>query len=240
MFSGCAFNAPEGNNQNFNYIEKGLNELLNEDYEKAKVYFEMHLEENSDDKKVDSLYKQTNLYIETLALLNDDALEEAKVKAEEVIDTEGASEGLQKKAEKLITQINTEIKGLEDSQNNYVFEDFKGYYGHFSPEDPSKVDVLITISDSYFTTHLWMSDYDLVEITAYTIDDNKLNIEFYQAADGINVLEETRGTLQVALNEKDSISKKLIVGTNDEYNSLTKQQAFEYGFLIKDFLIDDM
>ena len=55
FLQGCA-----DNNSKFNdYLEKGLDSLITEDYAKAEVYFENAVEINNEDRKAQNLLEQT-------------------------------------------------------------------------------------------------------------------------------------------------------------------------------------
>jgi len=131
-----------------------------------------------------------------------------------------------------------ETEASEENQT-YTYEDFKGYYGHFSPEGQNHVETLITISENYISVGWWMSELEWMEITEKTIEGDTLILEFYQEADGAYVLEDTWGTLEVTLQEEGG-SKALLMEGSEPYNSLTEQEVTNYDFDLKDFIKDDM
>lgn len=88
-----------------NAIEKGLDYIASEEFQKAEGAFELALGEKKDDGKATALLEQTKLYQEALEAFEDANFENATDKAELVmIQTEG-SNALIKKAEEILSAI---------------------------------------------------------------------------------------------------------------------------------------
>ncbi|UOE95135.1 hypothetical protein [Alkalihalobacillus sp. LMS39] len=88
-----------------NAIEKGLDYIASEEFQKAEGAFELALGEKKDDGKATALLEQTKLYQEALEAFEDANFEKATDKSELVmIQTEG-SNALIKKAEEILSAI---------------------------------------------------------------------------------------------------------------------------------------
>lgn len=86
-----------------NAIQKGLDNLASEEYQKAEGAFELALDEKKNDEKATALLKQTIYYQDALKAMNEGKLDVAKEKAEKVIALEAGSAALIKKSEKLVS-----------------------------------------------------------------------------------------------------------------------------------------
>ncbi|SDQ02535.1 hypothetical protein [Carnobacterium viridans] len=111
-------------------IQKGLDELVSESYDKATVFFEMALEEKPDDKRAKALLSQTEAFDTALESLEDGNLELAIENAESVKKIENGSEALVTKSNdiliniKKINTLKTSYKETYDSANS-LFEEGK-------------------------------------------------------------------------------------------------------------------
>src|SRR5690625_3100706 len=85
-----------------NAIEKGLDYIASEDYQKAESAFELALDEKTDDEKASNLLKQTISYQEAKKAFEDADFELAEEKSNEVIKLEDYSSALAKKAESIL------------------------------------------------------------------------------------------------------------------------------------------
>lgn len=99
---GCGNKSEEKYN---NAIQKGLDNLAAENYEKATVSFEMALEEKSDDKRAKALLSQTESFDLALESLENGKLEVALENAKSVKKTKNGSEALIKKSNDLLADI---------------------------------------------------------------------------------------------------------------------------------------
>lgn len=158
--------------------------------------------------------------------------EDVEPDAELLEETEAAS--ADSAAEPILT---TETKGK--SEQAYTFEDFRGYYGLFSADDPSHMEVLLAISNNHLTVGWWMSEYETMEITDAFVDGDTLIIDYFQPADGAYVPEDIWGTFAVTLKEENG-EKTLFIEGGEPYKFVTEQEAVGYGFTIPEFISEDM
>ncbi|OUL09472.1 hypothetical protein B0533_04720 [Sedimentibacter sp. SX930] len=83
-------------------IQKGLDVIASEKYEKAEVYFELALEEKPEDEKATAYLMQTKAYGIAQKAFNDNDFENAKVEAENVVKIKTGSESLVEKATEML------------------------------------------------------------------------------------------------------------------------------------------
>lgn len=89
-----------------NALQKGLDYIANEEYQKAESAFELALDEKKDDEKATALFNQVVFYQEAINAMENNELDLAKESAEKVIKLEGGSSALVNKSEDVITSIN--------------------------------------------------------------------------------------------------------------------------------------
>ena len=112
LLAGCGNAAQEAYNQ---AIQKGLDSLSAEQYEKAEAHFEIALENQSDDEKATAYLAQTQIYREAKDFHDSKEYAEALEKAQQVVDSENGLEGLIAKATTIIEEI--------DAKENYINEE---------------------------------------------------------------------------------------------------------------------
>lgn len=96
-------------------IQKGLDSLSAEQYEKAEAYFEIALENQPDDAKAQAYLAQTQIYREAKNLYDSKEYAAALEKAQQVVETDNGLEGLIAKATAIIEEI--------DAKENYINEE---------------------------------------------------------------------------------------------------------------------
>ena len=96
-------------------IQKGLDILSAEQYEKAEAYFEIALENQPDDEKAKSYLAQTQIYREAKDFYESKEYAEALEKAQQVVDSKNGLEGLIAKATTIIEEI--------AAKENYINEE---------------------------------------------------------------------------------------------------------------------
>lgn len=102
LLAGCGNAAQEAYNES---IQKGLDILSAEQYEKAEAYFEIALENQPDDEKATAYLAQTQIYREAKDFYDSKEYAEALEKAQQVVDSENGLEGLIAKATAIIEEI---------------------------------------------------------------------------------------------------------------------------------------
>jgi tetratricopeptide (TPR) repeat protein len=112
LLAGCGNAAQEAYNE---AIQKGLDILSAEQYEKAEAYFEIALENQPDDEKATAYLAQTQIYREAKDFYDSKEYAEALEKAKQVVDLENGLEGLIAKATTIIEEI--------DAKENYINEE---------------------------------------------------------------------------------------------------------------------
>ena len=112
LLVGCGNAEQEAYNE---AIQKGLDILSAEQYEKAEAYFEIALENQPDDEKAKAYLAQTQIYREAKDFYDSKEYAEALEKAQQVVDSENGLEGLIAKATTIIEEI--------DAKENYINEE---------------------------------------------------------------------------------------------------------------------
>lgn len=112
LLVGCGNADQEAYNE---AIQKGLDILSAEQYEKAEAYFEIALENQPDDEKAKAYLAQTQIYREAKDFYESKEYAEALEKAQQVVDSENGLEGLIAKATAIIEEI--------DAKENYMNEE---------------------------------------------------------------------------------------------------------------------
>ena len=102
LLSGCGNADKEAYNQ---AIQKGLDSLSAEQYEKAEAYFEIALENQSDDEKATAYLAHTQIYREAKDFHDSKEYAEALEKAKQVVDSDNGLEELIAKATAIIEEI---------------------------------------------------------------------------------------------------------------------------------------
>jgi len=102
LLAGCGNADKEAYNQ---AIQKGLDTLSAEQYEKAEAYFEIALENQPDDEKATAYLAHTQLYREAKDLYDSKEYAEALEKAKQVVDSDNGLEELIAKATAIIEEI---------------------------------------------------------------------------------------------------------------------------------------
>lgn len=213
-------------------IEEGLNYFKDEDYEEAEIAFNHALDTKKDDKLAKSLLNQTLNYKTAIKLTNQKNYKEAKEKAEAVLDISDGSEVITEKARNLIVKI--EEKSDDDTSKNLTFDDFKGYYLHFSDEDPSIADLLITIDEEEIHLHFWLSNYEIYEIISKEIKNNNLLVDYYKA-DDIFGDEASYGTHEYRLVESED--ETMLISNNIVFYKVPYYILEKYDYTaVEDFM----
>lgn len=102
LLAGCGNADKEAYNQ---AIQKGLDSLSAEQYEKAEAYFEIALENQSDDEKATAYLAHTQIYREAKDFHDSKEYAEALAKAKQVVDSDNELEELIAKATAIIEEI---------------------------------------------------------------------------------------------------------------------------------------
>lgn len=100
-------------------IQKGLDIIASEKYEKAEAYFELALEEKPEDEKATAYLKQTKAYGIAQKAFDDNDFENAKEEAENVVKIKGGSESLVEKATEMLGIIGDFEATLIEFQKKY-------------------------------------------------------------------------------------------------------------------------
>ena len=111
LLVGCGNAEQEAYNE---AIQKGLDILNAEQYEKAEAYFEIALENQHDDEKAKAYLAQTKLYGEAKGFYDNKDYAEAMGKAHQVIEVENGLEGLTAKASTIIKEINAKENDIDE------------------------------------------------------------------------------------------------------------------------------
>ncbi|MGX7394248.1 outer membrane protein assembly factor BamD [Carnobacterium mobile] len=203
---GCSNKSEEVYNSS---IQKGLDNLAAENYDKAIVSFEIALEEKADDKRAEALKLQTETYVTALKSFEDRNLDLAKENAESVKTTKNGSEALIKKSNEIIEKINLVVTTKTSYQEQYdsansLFKDEK------YSEALEKVTTLLqqdSIDDSQYAS-LKKSSKELEKSINEEIDnqtladteaDKKNEVAAEEPSDPIEAYNELDQSLKVLL-----------------------------------------
>ena len=176
LLVGCAESANEEEVVNDdaayeNAIQNGLDELQVDNFEKAEAYFEIALDEKTEDEKALILLDQTENYIEAVRLFEDEAHEEALEKAEAVQSVEDGSAYLTQQANQLHTEIQAVIAEASEAEEQAKteqerFEEFKGVFALFSGTPyESSIDFVFLMNENTIIDGFRQADYVMNEIT---------------------------------------------------------------------------
>lgn len=127
LIAGLLFLVGCGNAEQEAYneaIQKGLDILSAEQYEKAEAYFEIALENQPDDEKAKAYLAQIQIYREAKEFYDGKEYVEAFEKAQQVVDSENGLEGLIAKATAIIEEISDKENAInaESSKAQTVFD----------------------------------------------------------------------------------------------------------------------
>lgn len=103
LLAGCGNADQEAYNE---AIQKGLDNLSAEQYEKAEAYFEIALETQPEDEKATAYLAQTQICREAKGFYDSKEYAEALEKAQQVVESENGLEGLIATATAIIEEIN--------------------------------------------------------------------------------------------------------------------------------------
>ena len=112
--SGCG-NQPDEYNE---AIDHGTASIAAEEYDEAKAYFELALEEEPGDEQSQNILKQLAAYQEAVNYLENDELEKALSHAERIGEITKGSKALNEQSEALIKEIqeNMEKRKVEQAE----------------------------------------------------------------------------------------------------------------------------
>lgn len=113
MLAGCSNTAYN------NAIEKGLDYIASEEYEKAESAFELALDEKKKDEKATALLNQTKSYQTAIKALEAGNIQLAVEEAEKVSKEENGSNALVKKAEEIIASTKELQTALDELTKEY-------------------------------------------------------------------------------------------------------------------------
>ena len=106
-------------------MEKGLEELDKENFERAAAYFEIAFEEQPEAEQAKILLQQTEFYIEAIESFEEEAYDDAQVKAEMVKSFEDGSDLLVQYAQNILNDIE------EKEANKYIVDRYSDRIENF-------------------------------------------------------------------------------------------------------------
>lgn len=243
---GCGNKSDEAYNSS---IQKGLDVLANEEYEKAEAYFEFALEENPKDKKATALLSQTKYYSESLQSFEEEAYDAALKQAESVITIDNGSTALITKSKKIIEDIEEKMNETmeltnsnsieiptEDKETNtekepsYSFEEFKGSYGLYeSTPYESSLEYLIVLTDSHFIDGESNSgSYLMNNILDKRIKGDVLTIDYLSPETGGD--GSSSGTISLKLENENTQKTLLFTDSKIIVYPISDQQIIDAGW----------
>ncbi|MGX7394247.1 hypothetical protein [Carnobacterium mobile] len=215
------------------FIQKGLDALAAEEYEKAEAYFEHTVEEKPEDEKANALLLQTKYFNQSLQSFEDNDYKSSLNHAKSVINIDNGSVALITKSEAIITDIKEIMNETNISQEaNYTFEEFKGTYGFYeSTPYESSLEYLIIITDSYFIDgELNAGVYLKNNILDKKIKENTLTIEFSTPElGGHGALD---GNLSLKIENEDNQKTLIFTESNSILYPITKQHILDAGWTL--------
>ncbi|MCA9766752.1 MAG: hypothetical protein KC455_10095 [Carnobacterium sp.] len=226
---GCSNKNEEAYNS---LIQKGLDALITEEYEKAEAYFEFSLEEKPNDKKAKALLSQTKNFVHSLKSFNDKDYKIALEQANSVINTANGSTALITKSEALSTDIKKIMDEPDTKQDSdYSFDDFKGTYGLYeSTPYESTLEYLIIITDSHFIEGGANAGISKSNILDKRIKDNILTIDWFTPEGGGYF--SSSGILSLKMETENNQKKIIFTESGSTMYFVTEEQISEAGFIL--------
>lgn len=114
--AGCSNASEEAYNS---ALQKGLDALIIEDYNKAEAYFELAIEEKPEDDEATALLIQTSTYRSALSHFEENDLEAAMEEAETVVSYDEATSALTQRGEALLEEITRVQASIERYDAEY-------------------------------------------------------------------------------------------------------------------------
>lgn len=216
-------------------IQKGLDSLASENYDKAIVSFEIALEEKSEDKRAKALKLQTENFDNALKSFEDGDLEKASENAERAKKTENGSEALIKKSNDIIEEIKTIATIKKDYQKQYDNADTLFKDSNY-PDSLEKITSLLqedSIDQTYYSS-IKKSSQELEKSINNEVD--KVNLtetsELEEQAIDSEVEESSEDVLE-AYNNLDEPLKALLAATIVDERAMSPELEgyyFSYNF----------
>lgn len=225
------FSCSNYNEETYNsLIQKGLDALIVEEYEKAEAYFEYSLEEKPNDKKAKVLLSQTKNFVHSLKSFKDKDYKIALEQANSVINTDDGSTSLITKSEALSTDIKEIMDKADNKQDSdYSFDDFKGAYGFYeSTPYESTLEYLIIITDSHFIEGGANAGISKSNILDKRIKDDILTIDWFTPEGGGYF--SSSGILSLKMETENNQKKIIFTETGSIMYFVTEEQISEAGF----------
>lgn len=214
-------------------ISNGMEELRNENYEKAAEYFKIAFEEEPEDEKAETLLSQTENFVMALDFFEKEQYEEASKKGMLVHSLENGSTFLEFKTNELMNQI----QAIQDetSEEEEIFEEIKGAYATFSMERYEwPIDSLFIIGDDFIVKGSWETGLYYREIISKSFDDNKLIINTYTEEKSSNKNEQ----FIINLSYSQDNERAIHLETDELFYAVTVDDVLETGFPLSNNTFD--
>ena len=236
LLTGCGNAEQEAYND---AIQKGLDILNAEQYEKAEAYFEIALENQPDDEKAKAYLAQTKIYREAKDFYDGKEYAEALEKAQQVVDSENGLEGLIAKATVIIEEI--------DAKETYINEEIaKAQTAYDSGNVDEALPIIETLLGSEELGNAYFSEVKAITEQLQTDIQNKKNelgaeAEAQARAEEEARLQEIANSAINAYNELPVPLKVLLATTVVDERAMTPGlQGFylHYNFVGDDVLVN--
>lgn len=123
---GCNNKAKRLNEQYEEAMSKGKLSVVDEEYDKAKEYFELALESKEDDQEAKNLIKQLQLFTKVIDMEDEDEYFEQLGKLDEIVSIKTETDTVKNKAikykDKIIDNIDDTIKDIEEDIEDGKYE----------------------------------------------------------------------------------------------------------------------
>lgn len=203
--------------------------------------------EPQNDAEVTNLYNQAAVEevpqktenVQTLDSSSDTAHDEVDQIANnvDIRDFEEKTETENEAVEHEVEASEVKQEHKEAQENPYDYSDFVGYYLHYTTDDRSESDMIVTIGNEYLMLGWYLSEFELYEIIDWSIDQNILTIDYYLELPYEG--EGAHGRLSINLFEENG-EKYIDFGGDMLFYETSYDKVQNYGYTLPDFLIEDI
>ncbi len=215
-------------------VQKGVDELQLDHFEKAIAYFERALEEEEESEEAATLLEQTEAYMEARELFEEEQYEAALEKAEAVQGVADGSTYLSQQANQLHTEIGTILAEEKEAEQQAKteeerLEEFQGVFALFSGTPyESAIEFTFMLNGETTMEGFRQSDYVMSEVTAQSFEGDTLIMDIHTPAQpGYG---ESTHQLAMNLGYDEKGDQYIVFGTEEKLYPITVDDLLESGF----------
>jgi len=240
LLVGCGESAEEstatGENEDTYEIavQKGIDELQSDHFEKATAYFEMALEEEAEGEEAATLLEQTENYIAARELFEEEKYEAALEKAEAVQTVEDGSTYLSQQANELHTEIGAILAEEKEAEQQAkseeeMLEEFQGIFALFSGTPyESAIEFTFILNGDTTMEGFRQADYVMSEVTDQSSDGDTLIMDIHTPVQpGYG---ESTHQLAMNLGYDEKGNQYIVFETEEKLYPITVDDLLKSGF----------